>query len=466
MPSPLPSYYIPPPHPSHLSRSTSALPERHKIFDGLFADLFPTLDASTPLTTETEIETDGPVIPMPEERGGQSGRIARSRNFNNSTNDNVDCRHEADRPKVPPKLLGVDNELSRLKHSISERNLNDRRRSAQDIETIDNLIADHKREMREFERVKAELVEEKALSARLKEENKRLQREYEGKIEEGKKANKKALKILMGIQKEEFLSWAKELRPYIHEIEMGVQRRISDWQSDVTATGKGRSAKVEEKDNLKMNRVVKTRRSSSPESEADIAHDARRRNGTRSPAKSVKKKNRDRNTGRDERVSVLPLNERHPFARYAHAKGILLSGIFTPTPIAQTLTTAPHFQNDSVSTPILVRFSDSTGIPQIPDTDPDSNPRGVAIRFMLGERSHTDLIAHSTPHFPVRTGEEFLEMLQAIGGGSESIGNFLNTHESAKRFVEAAKPFPRGFETQKYFGLNAFTLKIKMGRRR
>ena len=32
----------------------------------------------------------------------------------------------------------------------------------------------------------------------------------------------------------------------------------------------------------------------------------------------------------------------HPGFRPAHAKGILLAGVFTPSPEASTLTTAPH----------------------------------------------------------------------------------------------------------------------------
>ncbi|ORY34207.1 catalase-like domain-containing protein [Naematelia encephala] len=142
-----------------------------------------------------------------------------------------------------------------------------------------------------------------------------------------------------------------------------------------------------------------------------------------------------------------------PGFRPAHAKGILLNGTFTPTPLAAQLSSAPHF---SSPTPILARFSNSTGLPHIPDTDPNANPRGLAVRFILGERKHTDIIAHSTPFFPTRTGAEFLQLLQAIGGGTA--GDFLASHPAAKAFVEAPKPFPVGFETQQYFGVNAFKL--------
>src|SRR5215470_14366781 len=91
-----------------------------------------------------------------------------------------------------------------------------------------------------------------------------------------------------------------------------------------------------------------------------------------------------------------------------------------------------------------VRYSDGTGVPNIPDNDPArSGPRGIAIRFHLGEHAHTDIIAHSTNGSPVRTGEEFVEFLRALAkfgaGKPEALGAFLATHPNAKRFVETPK---------------------------
>lgn len=102
----------------------------------------------------------------------------------------------------------------------------------------------------------------------------------------------------------------------------------------------------------------------------------------------------------------------HPGIRPAHGKGTLLSGTFTPAAGAAELSIAPHFER--AATPVVVRFSDSTGLPNIPDTDPNSLPKGIAIRFVLGEREHTDVIAHSADAFPTRTGDEFLEFLEAL----------------------------------------------------
>jgi catalase len=141
----------------------------------------------------------------------------------------------------------------------------------------------------------------------------------------------------------------------------------------------------------------------------------------------------------------------HPGFRPAHAKGIMLSGTFTPAPGAPSLTRAPHATR--VSTPVTVRFSNSTGVPVIPDNDPNANPRGMAIRFHLGERVHTDIVAHSTDGFPTRTGEEFLEFLKAVAAGDPS--SFLGTHPAALVFVLTPKPAPSSFAREAYFGVTA-----------
>ncbi|KAF2476318.1 catalase protein-like protein [Lindgomyces ingoldianus] len=150
---------------------------------------------------------------------------------------------------------------------------------------------------------------------------------------------------------------------------------------------------------------------------------------------------------------------KHPGFRPAHAKGHLLTGTFAPSPSASALTSAPHF--NAPSTPITVRFSSSTGIPSISDTDPNANPRGIAIRFNLpstdGKRHHTDIIAHSTKYFPTRTGAEFLEFLTAAGSGNpEAVPEFLGRHPETVRFLQDPKPSPVSFATETFFGVNAF----------
>jgi len=167
-------------------------------------------------------------------------------------------------------------------------------------------------------------------------------------------------------------------------------------------------------------------------------------------------------TSRELIAQLQDIFGKHPGFRPAHAKGILLSGTFTPSTAASTLSTAPHFNNSS--TPITIRFSNSTGIPVIPDTNPNANPKGIAIRFNLGNRVHTDIIGHSTPTFPTRTGAEFLEFLRALassppGGESPSpIEKFLGTHPAALAHVQAPNPAPSSFARDAYFSVHAFKL--------
>jgi catalase len=160
----------------------------------------------------------------------------------------------------------------------------------------------------------------------------------------------------------------------------------------------------------------------------------------------------------------------HPGFRPAHAKGILLAGTFTPSPSAASLTRAPHM--NQASTPVTVRFSDATAVPLIPDTDPNSNPHGCAIRFHLADRVHTDIISHSTDGFPVRTGQEFLEFLRALAASDPAklsgspLEAFLGSHPKALAFVQAPKPAPSSFAREAYFGVTAMRFTNKDGQSR
>ena len=150
----------------------------------------------------------------------------------------------------------------------------------------------------------------------------------------------------------------------------------------------------------------------------------------------------------------------HSGFRPTHAKGILLSGIFTPSDGVGALTKAPHVNRPSIR--IGVRFSDFGGIPTVPDYDENASPRGFAIRFYLAEHEHTDIIAHSVNAFPTRTAEEFLEFLRAIhasGPGTPKptpVDSFLGSHPAALAFVQAPKPIPSSFAKESFFSVTAY----------
>ncbi len=153
----------------------------------------------------------------------------------------------------------------------------------------------------------------------------------------------------------------------------------------------------------------------------------------------------------------------HPGFRPAHARGVLLKGVFAPTAVAPRLSKAPHFGR--ASTPVTVRFSSGTGLPMISDADPKANPRGMATRFHLEERVHTDIIGQSANGFPVRTGSEFLEFLR-VAGIPEELEKFVATHPAAKRFMEMPKPSPVSFATEAFFGVSAMEFENVQGVKR
>ena len=161
----------------------------------------------------------------------------------------------------------------------------------------------------------------------------------------------------------------------------------------------------------------------------------------------------------------------HPGFRPAHAKGALVTGTFTPSPQAASLTMAPHIQRPS--TLVTVRFSDSPGIPNIPDNIPDAFPNGMAIRFNLAEHSHTDIVAHSADAFPARSGEEFLQFLTAVATSDRSapsdpkkpkpVEKFLGTHPATLAYIQVPKPPPTSFARQSYFAVSAYKFSSAAG---
>jgi catalase len=154
-------------------------------------------------------------------------------------------------------------------------------------------------------------------------------------------------------------------------------------------------------------------------------------------------------------------------SRAVHAKGIMAVGTFEPSADAKAITKAKLFSAKSM--PVLVRFSDFTGIPNISDTVGDANPRGLAIKFTLPDGSTADVVTHSFNGFPTATTEEFRQLLLAIGakGGGDSapLDGFLSSHPIAKTFLTTQKPPAASYGTLSYFGVNAFEYVAANGRK-
>src|SRR6516164_5526037 len=92
----------------------------------------------------------------------------------------------------------------------------------------------------------------------------------------------------------------------------------------------------------------------------------------------------------------------HPGFRANHAKGVVAEGSFTASPEAAGLSRAVLFSGSPI--PATVRFSDATGIPNVPDGADVANPHGMAIKFHLPDGSDTDMVINSLKFFPVATG--------------------------------------------------------------
>jgi catalase len=150
----------------------------------------------------------------------------------------------------------------------------------------------------------------------------------------------------------------------------------------------------------------------------------------------------------------------HPGFRANHAKGFVFEGTFKPSPKAAGLSRAPHLQK--MPTKVTVRFSDASGLPEVPDNAGPAHPRGMAIKFELPGGGDTDIVAISLKGFPVATGEEFLQFLQAAAASGPNapkptpVEQFLAAHPATAKIVSIPQPMPVSYATLPYFGLNAF----------
>jgi len=150
----------------------------------------------------------------------------------------------------------------------------------------------------------------------------------------------------------------------------------------------------------------------------------------------------------------------HPGFRFTHAKGLVLTGTFTPAPSARTISKAAHLTGGPV--PVTVRLSDGTGLPQANDANPQTSPRGMAIRFTLPKNAYTDIVANSHNGFFVGTGDDFLAFLKTIAATTPTsahpspIEQFLGAHPRAAKVLKDSQALPKSFATLAYYGNNAF----------
>jgi catalase len=156
----------------------------------------------------------------------------------------------------------------------------------------------------------------------------------------------------------------------------------------------------------------------------------------------------------------------HPGFRANHAKGVVAEGRFKASPGAVDLSKAAIFSGAEI--PVTVRFSDATGVPNIPDGSANANPHGVAIKYRLPDGDETDMVINSLKFFPVATVEDFRDMLIAIADSPPDapkptrFEQFAAAHPSVAAATATAKT-PTSFADEEYFGIDAFLLVNKAG---
>jgi catalase len=156
----------------------------------------------------------------------------------------------------------------------------------------------------------------------------------------------------------------------------------------------------------------------------------------------------------------------HPGFRANHAKGIVVEGNFKPTPEAAALSKAALFSGNTI--PFTARFSDASGVPNIPDGVPNANPHGIAIKFHLPDGSDADIVINALKFFPVSNAVDFRDLFLAIIASPKDapkptkLEQFVAAHPSVAASRATVKT-PDSFAHEDYFGVNAFVFMNKGG---
>ncbi|HEY1735730.1 MAG TPA: catalase family peroxidase, partial [Methylovirgula sp.] len=158
----------------------------------------------------------------------------------------------------------------------------------------------------------------------------------------------------------------------------------------------------------------------------------------------------------------------HAGFRANHAKGFVAEGHFKATADAANLSKAVIFNGNTF--PVTVRFSNSTGLPDIPDGAPNAAPHGIAIKYHLPDGSDTDMVLNSFKFFPVANGDEFRDFLDAVVASPPNapkptkLEDFIKAHPSVPAAL-ATVATPDSFADEQYNGVDAFVLVTKDGKK-
>jgi catalase len=156
----------------------------------------------------------------------------------------------------------------------------------------------------------------------------------------------------------------------------------------------------------------------------------------------------------------------HAGFRSNHAKGVVVEGTFKASPESQALSKAKLFDGSEI--PVTVRFSDSTGIPTLPDGSGLANPHGMAIKFHLPDRSEVDMVTVSLKFFPVANGADFRDLFLAVAASPPDapkptpLDKFVASHPAVAA-ASATAATPASFAEEEFHGIDAFVLVNKAG---
>ena len=156
----------------------------------------------------------------------------------------------------------------------------------------------------------------------------------------------------------------------------------------------------------------------------------------------------------------------HPGFRANHAKGVVAEGSFKAAPGAAALSRAALFDGSTI--PVTVRFSDSGGLPDVPDGSKNANPHGMSIKFHLPGGGETNMVINSLKFFPVATGEDFRDFLMAIADSPADapkptkFEQFVASHPNVPKALGTVST-PDSFADEVYYGIDAFIFVNKAG---
>jgi catalase len=162
--------------------------------------------------------------------------------------------------------------------------------------------------------------------------------------------------------------------------------------------------------------------------------------------------------------AIDEVNGVHPGCRAAHARGTVCTGTFTALEDTRALTSAAQMQGEPV--PALVRFSNASGDPGVPDGEPEV--RGMSVRLDAPHRAadaKLDIVAVTLPSFFVDTPREFIAFTRCFRNGGPGrrpkerwlkLLPFLLRHRRALPALRAVKRCFPSYANCEYGALHAY----------